>query len=96
GSLDVRPAPLAARSAGASDAARAGRELGVSVILTGHYLRQGSEVQVTLQAVDVANNRLLWQSSVTAAPGNALDEKIAAEIRQELLPILEKAAARQP
>jgi len=96
GSLDVRPAPLAARSAGASDAARAGRELGVHTILTGHYLRQGSEVQVTLQAVDVANNRLLWQSSVTAAPGNPLDEKIAAAIRQELLPILEKAAARQP
>src|SRR5437660_922451 len=95
GSLDVRPAPLAAKAAGASDAARAGRELGVHTILTGHYLRQGSEVQVTLQAVDVANNRLLWQSSVTAAPGRALDENIAKAVQQGLLPILEKPA-RQP
>ena len=67
----------------------------MNTILTGHYLRQGSEVQVTLQAVDVANNRLLWQSSVTAAPGRAMDENIAKEVQQGLLPILEKPA-RQP
>jgi hypothetical protein len=44
----------------------------VSEIITGHYLKAGKQLEVTLEAVDVANNRivsvLLWISLLAILP----------------------------
>ena len=59
-------------------------------MLTGHFLKQGENLLVTLEAIDVRDNRLLWQSSFTAPAQDliALQSNMAAQIRQGLLPTL--------
>ena len=87
--LQVRPVSVSAKFADTNlDAAHAGQELGVATILTGHYLRQDGELRVTLQAIDVKSNSLLWESNVTGASENEVQEKIGAQIRQGLMPLL--------
>jgi serine/threonine protein kinase len=89
--LDVRPSPLTQRFAAKDDdPQKVGRELHVATVLTGHFLKEGDNLLVTLQAIDVGDNRLLWQSSFTAPAQDliALQSDITAQLRQGLLPTL--------
>ncbi|MEP6768032.1 MAG: hypothetical protein ABJC61_05145, partial [Acidobacteriota bacterium] len=64
--LAIRPfAQTAKYATGDPDPQRAGRELRVAQVLTGHYLRAGERLEVTMEAVDVEENRLLWRGSVS-------------------------------
>lgn len=87
--LDVRPTSMTQKFAG-GDPQKAGRELHVATVLTGHFLKQGENLFVTLEAIDVRDDRLLWQSSFTAPAQDliALQSDMAAEIRRGLLPAL--------
>ncbi len=87
--LDVRPSSLTQKyAANDPDPQKVGRELRVATVLTGHFLKQGDNLMVTLEAIDVRDNRLLWQSSFTAPAQDliALQSNMAAQIRQGLLP----------
>ncbi|MFZ0795453.1 MAG: protein kinase, partial [Candidatus Korobacteraceae bacterium] len=89
--LDVRPSSLTQKyAANDPDPQKVGRELRVATVLTGHFLKQGDNLMVTLEAIDVRDNRLLWQSSFTAPAQDliALQSNMAAQIRQSLLPML--------
>ncbi len=89
--LDVRPSPLTQKyAANEADPQKVGRELHVATVLTGHFLKQGENLLVTLEAIDVHDDRLLWQTSFTAPAQDliALQTDMAAQIRQGLLPIL--------
>ena len=89
--LDVRPSPLTQKyAAKEADPEKVGRELRVATVLTGHLLKQGDNLLVTLQAIDVRDDRLLWQSSFTAPAQDliALQSDMAAQIHQGLLPTL--------
>jgi serine/threonine protein kinase/tetratricopeptide (TPR) repeat protein len=68
----------------------AGREMGVAEIVTGHYLRAGKQLEVTLEAVDVANNRIVWREAVSVPSLDmmAMREQITSRVRQGLLPVL--------
>ena len=72
------------------DLQRAGREMGVSEIVTGHYLREGKQLEVTLEAVDVVNNRVVWRERLSAPSLDmiAMREQITSKVRQGLLPVL--------
>ena len=72
------------------DLQQAGREMGVAEIVTGHYLRAGKQLEVTLEAVDVANNRIVWREALTAPSLDmiAMRDQIASRVRQGLLPAL--------
>ena len=72
------------------DLQQAGREMGVSDIVTGHYLRAGKQLEVTLEAVDVANNRVVWRARLSAPSLDmiAMREQITSKVRQGLLPVL--------
>src|SRR5208283_826012 len=72
------------------DPQRAGRELHVATVLTGHFLKQGDNLMVTLEAIDVQHNRLLWQTTLTAPEQDliALQNEMTAQMRQGLLPAL--------
>jgi eukaryotic-like serine/threonine-protein kinase len=72
------------------DLQQAGREMGVSEIVTGHYLRAGKQLEVTLEAVDVANNRIVWREALTAPSLDliAMREQITSKVREGLLPVL--------
>ena len=89
--LDVRPSAMTRKFVGNDvDPQKAGREVHVATILTGHFLKQGDRLMITLEAIQVDGNKLLWQTNVTAPAQDliALQAQMAAKIRQELLPAL--------
>ncbi len=89
--LDVRPSSSTQKYAANNvDPAQVGRELHVATVITGHFLKQGDNLRVTLEAINVKQNRLLWQTSFTAPAQDliAMQGQMAAQLRQGLLPIL--------
>jgi serine/threonine protein kinase/TolB-like protein/Flp pilus assembly protein TadD len=54
------------------DAPTAGRELVVEAVLTGQITRRGEEILVSLQLIDVRENRQLWGNKYTARAGDLL------------------------
>src|SRR6266446_2814485 len=89
--LDVRPSSITRKYVAPDlDPQRVGQELHVSRILTGHYLRQGGKLLVTLEAIDVATDGLLWQANCSALAQDliSLRQQIATQVRQGLLPLL--------
>jgi len=66
------------------------RELRVANILTGHFLKQGDRLMITLEAIQVEGNKLLWQTNITAPTQDliVLQDRMAVKIRQTLLPTL--------
>jgi TolB-like protein len=60
-SFSIRPFATTSKYNGPNlDLQQAGREMGVTCIVTGHYLTDGNQLEVTLEAVDVAKNRSVW------------------------------------
>src|SRR5271165_2604632 len=89
--LDVRPSAITRKYVGNDvDPQKAGREVHVANILTGHFLKQGDRLMITLEAIQVDGDRLVWQTNVTAPAQDliSLQAQMAARIRQELLPAL--------
>jgi serine/threonine protein kinase/tetratricopeptide (TPR) repeat protein len=89
--LDVRPSAITRKFVGNDvDPQQAGKEVHVANILTGHFLKQGDRLLITLEAIQVEGNKLLWQTNVTAPAQDliALQNQMAVRIRQELLPAL--------
>jgi len=90
-SLEVRPTASTQKySDREGDSAKIGRELGVGTVIAGHFLNQGDKAMVTLEAVDVKNDRLVWTGTLAAPAGNliALRNQMERKVRQELLPAL--------
>jgi len=94
-SLDVRPSSLTSKFVGKDvDPQKAGHQLHVANVLTGHFLRQGDRLLITLEATEVDTDRLLWQANIDAPAEDliAAQNDIATKIRQGLLPSLGAAA----
>jgi serine/threonine protein kinase/tetratricopeptide (TPR) repeat protein len=90
-SFSIRPFATTSKYNGPNlDLQQAGREMGVTSIVTGHYLAEGNQLEITLEAVDVANNRSVWRDtiSVAAADRIAMREQIISKVRQGLVPLL--------
>jgi hypothetical protein len=68
------------------DLKKAANQLGVSRIVTGHYVRVGEELQVTVEAVDTDDNRVLWRGTVAAPVNNllVLQSQVASVARGKL------------
>jgi TolB-like protein len=79
------------------DPQAAGRELQVADVLAGHFLREGDRLQVTLEVVDTASNRLLWRDTLNTAATDliGLNEQISRHLRQGLFPILGATAGAE-
>ncbi|HEY7112223.1 MAG TPA: protein kinase [Thermoanaerobaculia bacterium] len=94
--LAIRPFASTRKYAGKdTDPQAAGRELQVADVLTGHFLKEGDKLQVTLEVVDTAANRLLWRDSTTASAADliGLREEISGRIRRGLFPVLGATAS---
>src|ERR1700687_4062675 len=90
-SLSIRPfAPTSKYNAANLDLQQIGREMRVVDVVTGHYLKEGDQLQITLEAVDVENNRTLWRDTMTVAAPDmiAMRGEITAKVRQGLVPAL--------
>jgi serine/threonine protein kinase len=90
-SLDVRPSSVTRKYVEVDlDPHKAGQQLHVGKLLTGHFMRQGEQLTVTLEAIDVSNNRLLWQGSATANVNDliSMQGQLSTQVQQGLLPAL--------
>jgi len=90
-SLSIRPFATTSKYVGPGmDVQQAGNEMHVSDVVTGHYLKEGDHLRITLEAVDVAGNRTLWRDTLTAAAPDmiAMRSQIDAKVRQGLVPAL--------
>jgi adenylate cyclase len=66
-SLAVRPMASSRRFAGGEGSPlEAGRQLRVDRIVIGHFSMHQSELRVTVEAVEVDSNRLLWRDTIAA------------------------------
>jgi eukaryotic-like serine/threonine-protein kinase len=95
-SLDVRPSGVTRKYVSPDlDPQQVGRELRVGSVLTGHFLRQGDHLLVTLEATETKSNRMLWQTNFTSSSEDliALQAQLANQVRQGLLPILGAAGS---
>ena len=72
------------------DVQEAGRAMHVTDVVTGHFLKEGSQLQITLEAIDVENNRTEWRDTMTVAAPDmiAMRGQITAKVRQGLVPAL--------
>ena len=89
-SLDVRPSSMTRRFAGDIEPKKVGQELRVGRLLQGHFLKQGDQISVTLEAIDVPTDRLLWETNVTQKADNliGLQDELKTQIQRGLLPVL--------
>ena len=90
-SFSIRPFATTSKYNGRNvDLQQAGREMGVTSIVTGHYLTAGDQLEVTLEAVDVTNNRSVWRDTINVPAGDkiAMRDLLTSRIRQGLVPVL--------
>ncbi len=89
--LEVRPSSVSRKYVALDlDPKKVGQEMRVGRILTGSFRKQGDQLLVTLEAIDVPTDRLLWQTTVTEKAENliGLQEQLTTQVQHGLLPIL--------
>jgi eukaryotic-like serine/threonine-protein kinase len=90
-SLSIRPfATTSKYDSPTLDLQEAGKAMHVTDVVTGHYLKEGDQIQITLEAVDVADNRTVWRDTMTVAAPDMISmrSQITAKVRQGLVPAL--------
>jgi TolB-like protein len=89
--LEVRPSSVSRKYVALDlDPKKVGQEMRVGRILTGSFRKQGDQLLVTLEAIDVPTDRLLWQTTVAEKAENliGLQEQLTTQVQRGLLPIL--------
>ena len=73
-----------------ADPQTAGKELGVDRVLTGHYIREGDRLQVTLEVMATGDNRIVWRDTLNGSAADLipLQQRITARLTEGLLPLL--------
>jgi len=90
-SLTIRPfATTSKYDSPTLDLQEAGRAMHVTDVVTGHYLKEGDQIQITLEAVDIADNRTVWRDTMTVAAPDLISmrNQITSKVRQGLVPAL--------
>jgi TolB-like protein len=90
-SLEVRPSSVTRKYVALDlDPKKVGVELRVGRLLTGSFRRQGDQLLITLEAIDVPTDRLLWQTTITGKVDDmiGLQEKLSTQVQRGLLPVL--------
>lgn len=89
--LSIRPFATAEKYAkGDVDLQQAGKEMHVGRIVTGHYQKVRNQLQLTLEAVDVGDDTVLWQQTMNVPADDlvAMREQVTSNVRQGLIPAL--------
>jgi serine/threonine protein kinase/TolB-like protein/tetratricopeptide (TPR) repeat protein len=90
-SLSIRPfATTSKYDSPTLDLQAAGHAMHVTNVVTGHFLREGDQIQITMEAVDVGDNRTIWRDTMTVAAPDLIGirSQITAKVRQGLVPAL--------
>jgi hypothetical protein len=94
--LSIRPFATTSKYATAGvDLQQAGKEMHVGRIVTGHFQKVRDQLQLTMEAVDVADDRVLWQDTrgVPSEDLVAMREQVTSQVRQGLIPALGASTA---
>jgi TolB-like protein len=94
--LSIRPfATTGKYAAGDVDVQQAGKEMHVGRIVMGHYQKVRAQLQLTLAAIDVGDDRVLWQETMNVPAEDlvAMREQVTSRVRQGLIPALGAASA---
>ena len=89
--LEVRPSSVTRKYVALDlDPHKVGQELRVGRLLTGNFRKQGDQLTVTLECVDVPNDRVLWENSVTAKTDDLIGmrQQLSTLVQRGLLPVL--------
>ena len=89
--LSIRPFATTHQYAGADvDLQKAAREMRVADIITGHFVVAGDALEVTLEAVDATDNRVLWRDTLrgTAHDLMGMQQQIAMRLQHGLIAAL--------
>ncbi len=89
--LSIRPFATTGKYAdGDVDLQQAGKEMHVGRIVTGHFQKIHDSLELAMQAVDVADDRVLWQETLSLPFADlvAMREQITTKVRQGLIPAL--------
>ena len=89
--LSMRPFATTNQYAGADvDLQKAAREMRVADIITGHFVVAGDAIEVTLEAVDATNNRVLWRDTVRGPARDliGIQQQVAARVQHGLIAAL--------
>ena len=93
--LSIRPfATTGKYAAGDVDVQQAGKEMHVGRIVMGHYQKVRAQLQLTMAAIDVGDDRVMWQETmiVPAEDLVAMREQVTSRVRQGLIPALGAAS----
>jgi TolB-like protein len=76
------------------DPQAAGKELAVAQVFSGHFLREGENLQLTLEVTETESNRLLWRDTIESKGKDliALRDQITSRLRSGFFPVLAAAA----
>ena len=89
--LSIRPFATTGKYARADvDLQQAGKDMHVGRIVTGHYQKVRDKLQLTLEAVEVGDDRVLWQETMNLPAEDlvATREQITSKVLQGLIPAL--------
>ena len=89
--LSIRPFATSGKYAtGDVDVQQAGKDMHVGRIVLGHYQKVRDQLQLAIQAVDVADDRVLWQETMNISGEDlvAMREQVTSKVRQGLIPAL--------
>lgn len=88
--LEVRPVTSTRQYVGDVDPQKAGKSLHVGTVVTGQFLKLGNTLQVSLAAIDVKRNRLLWQQTVKMPVQDltSMQKELETDLRRGLVPML--------
>jgi serine/threonine protein kinase len=89
-SVAVRPFTLTRKYTTDLDPQRIGQSLNVADIVTGHFRETGGRIGITVEAIDVEKNDVLWRDSVDVVADDLITTRqlLANRIRTGLLPLL--------
>ena len=89
-SLAVRPFAITRKFTGDVDPQQTGRNLSVANVVTGDYRDSGGRIGLTLEAIDVEKNNVLWRDSIDVPAEDliAMRSELSRSIRAGLLPRL--------
>jgi eukaryotic-like serine/threonine-protein kinase len=89
--LSIRPFATTGKYAvGDVDVQQAGKNMHVGRIVMGHFQKVRNLLQLTLEAVDVGDDRVLWQETMNVPAEDlvAMRDQVTSKVRQGLIPAL--------
>ena len=90
-SLSIRPFSTTGKYAnGQVDVEQAGKDMHVGRIVIGHFQKVRDQLQLTMQAVDVNDDRVLWQETMNVPTADLVQmrQQVTAKVSQGLIPAL--------